>query len=140
MVLFWIGFGIVFLIVELITATFYGFSLAIAAFIVAIYAAIMNSSNVDIIQGAIFAGTAIATCYFFPKFFASSVESSEEKPQGLDMYIGERRRVRQVDEDFKIKLDGVEYLVVCDDDLEDKDLVEIVDRRGSIFIVEMVQN
>ena len=56
------------------------------------------------------------------------------------MYIGERRRVRQVDEDFKIKLDGVEYLVVCDDDLEDKDLVEIVDRRGSIFIVEMVQN
>lgn len=140
MVLFWIGFGIVFLIVELITATFYGFSLAIAAFIVAIYAAIMNSSNVDIIQGAIFAGTALVTCYFFPKFFVSSVESSEEKPQGLDMYIGERRRVRQVDEDFKIKLDGVEYLVVCDDDLEDKDLVEIVDRRGSIFIVEMVQN
>ena len=70
MVLFWIGFGIVFLIVELITATFYGFSLAIAAFIVAIYAAIMNSSNVDIIQGAIFAGTALVTCYFFPKFFA----------------------------------------------------------------------
>ncbi|MBB1554277.1 NfeD family protein [Candidatus Gracilibacteria bacterium] len=140
MVLFWIGFGIVFLIVELITATFYGFSLAIAAFVVAIYVAVTGASNVDIVQGAIFAITALVTCYFFPKFFASSPESSDEKPQGLDMYIGERRRVRQVDEDFKVKLDGVEYLVVCDDDLEDKDLVEIVDRRGSIFIVEMVQN
>jgi len=37
LLLFWIGAGIVFLIIEMITAAFYGLSLAIASFIVACY-------------------------------------------------------------------------------------------------------
>lgn len=54
------------------------------------------------------------------------------------MYIGESRRVHLIGEDFKIKLDGVDYILVSDDELEDNDLVEIVDRRGSVFIGEKI--
>lgn len=135
MTLFWIGFGIIFLIIELVTATFYGLALALAAFGVAIYTAFVPVVEVDITQGVIFVIIAIIASYLFPKFFRAAV-GDNDRPQGLDMYIGETRRVRLVGEDFKVKLDGVEYLVISDDDLEDKDLVEIVDRRGSVFIAE----
>lgn len=54
------------------------------------------------------------------------------------MYFGESRRVHLVDEDFKIKLDGVDYIIVSDDELRDRDLVQIIDRRGSVFIGEKI--
>lgn len=135
MTLFWIGFGIIFLIVELVTATFYGLALALAAFSVAIYTAFVPVVEADITQGVIFVIIAIIASYLFPKFFRAAV-GDNDRPQGLDMYIGETRRVRLIGEDFKVKLDGVEYLIISNDDLEDKDLVEIVDRRGSVFIAE----
>lgn len=37
LLLFWIGTGIIFLIIEMLTATFYGLSVAIAAFVLAVY-------------------------------------------------------------------------------------------------------
>lgn len=137
--LFWIGAGIVFLILELITAAFYGFALAVAAFMVAIYVFFANPTAFDGIQGLIFVIFAIIFSYFFPKWLTPKGSDHEHK-QGLDMYIGETRRVRSVGEDFKVKLDGVDYITVSDDDLEDKMLVEIIDRKGSVFIVEKVTN
>lgn len=135
MTLFWIGFWIIFLIVELLTATFYGFSLAVGAFSVAIYTAFVSAEQIDVIQGVIFAIISLIVAYMCSKIFRATIEKPS-RLQGLDMYIGESRRVRVVGEDFKIKLDGVDYLVISDDELVDKDLVEIVDRRGSVFIAE----
>lgn len=134
--LFWIGAGIVFLILEIMTATFYGLSLAIAAFSVAVYATIVAPGAFDVVQGLIFVVVALIASYFLPKWLTP--KEVTEKPQGLDMYLSERHRVRAVDEDFKVKLDGVQYLVISDDDLEDKDLVELVERKGSVFVVEKV--
>lgn len=85
----------------------------------------------------IFVIFAIIFSYFLPKWLTPR-DSDYENKQGLDIYVGETRRVRSVGEDFKIKLDGVEYIAVSDDDLEDKNLVDIVDRKGSVFIVEKV--
>ena len=50
LLLLWIGAGIVFLILELITSAFYGFSLAISAFAVAVYVFVTKSTNIDIVQ------------------------------------------------------------------------------------------
>ncbi len=83
------------MIIELITATFYGFALALAAFAVAIYTAFVPTAQVDIIQGSIFVVVAIIASYLFPKFFRAAT-GDQEKPQGLDIYIGESRRVRAV--------------------------------------------
>lgn len=135
--LFWIGAGIIFLIVELMTSAFYGFSLAISAFAVAVYVLFAHPVAFDAMQGVIFVVMAIVCSYFLPKWL-SPRNKEEDKPQGLDIYIGETHRVKAYGEDFKITLDGVPYIVVSDDELETKDLVELVDRRGSVFIGEKV--
>ncbi len=47
---FWLGAGIIFLIVEMITATFYGLSLALAAFAVAGYVYLTHDIALSLIQ------------------------------------------------------------------------------------------
>lgn len=136
LLLFWIGAGIIFLILELITATFYGFALALSAFVVAAYVFAVNPQGLDAMQGMIFVVCAMISSYVFPKILTPKTDT--DKPQGLDIYIGETRRIRLVGEDFKVKLDGVEYMIISDDDIDDKDLVKIVDRRGSVFIAEKI--
>lgn len=136
LLLFWIGAGIIFLILELITATFYGFALALSAFAVASYVFVMNPQGLDAMQGMIFVVCAMISSYIFPKILTPKTDA--DKPQGLDIYIGETRRIRLVGEDFKVKLDGVEYMIISDDEIDDKDLVKIVDRRGSVFIAEKI--
>lgn len=137
LLLFWIGTGIIFLILELITSTFYGFALAIASFIVAMYVFFLGADVFDGIQWLIFAIIAVICSYFFPKWLTPK-DPINDKPQGLDIYIGQTHKIRQFWEDFKILLDWVQYLIISDDELENKDLVEIVDRRGSLFVVKKV--
>lgn len=132
--LFWIGIGIAFLIVELITATFYGFSLAIASFCVAIYAYIFGVQNIDSIQALIFLVISVICSIFLPKILTNSIK--ENPVQGLDIYIGTKHRIKQSGEDFIVMLDGVRYLVVSDEELENRDFVKITQRKGSIFVVE----
>lgn len=136
--LFWIGAGIVFLIIELVTSAFYGFSLAIAAFVVAAYVFFTHPTAFDAIQWIIFVVIAMLCSYFLPKWLSPKNELLD-KPQGLDMYIGEHHRVKKVWEDFKVYLDGVQYFLVSDDEIQNNDLVEIVDRRGSVFIGEKIK-
>ncbi len=47
---FWIGAIILFLIIEMLTATFYGLSLAIASSTVALYVWLTHETSLDIIQ------------------------------------------------------------------------------------------
>ena len=70
--LFWIGAGIVFLIVEALTATFYGLALALASAIVALSVWVMNDTSFTLIQGKIFALTSIAFSFFLPNYLKSS--------------------------------------------------------------------
>lgn len=132
--LFWIGIGIAFLIVELLTATFYGFSLAIASFCVAIYAYVCGVQNIDSIQALIFLIISVICSIFLPKLLTNSIK--ENVVQWLDVHIGTKHRIKQSGEDFIVMLDGVRYLVVSDEELENRDFVKIIERKGSIFVVE----
>ena len=53
------------------------------------------------------------------------------------MYIGEVRKVKKVWEDFKVMLDGVNYIVDIDG-VKIGDTVKLTSRKGSIFHGEIV--
>lgn len=127
LLLFWIGTGIVFLIVEMITATFYGLSVAIAAFALALYCWFFGTTSIDVLQGVVFAVVTFLSAYLLPKILISH---SPDVPQGIDRYVGEKRKTKKVGDDYKIVLDGVEYLVLSDEDLEVGDMVEVISAKG----------
>ncbi len=110
----WLSAGILFLIVEFLTATFYGFALSVAAFVVALYVYTTKEMNFTIIQGLIFAGISLVASYFFPKWLSPK---TEDKPQGLDIYIGEVHKVQMHGDEIKITLNGVEYLAQSDENI-----------------------
>lgn len=133
LLLFWIGIGLVFLIVEMITAAFYGLSIAIAAFVLALYCWFMGIDSIDIWQWVIFAVTTFCSAYFLPKLLTSN---APDIPQGIDKYIGERRKVKKVGDDFKIVLDGVDHMVVGDDDIDEGMIVEVISTKWGKFHVK----
>lgn len=81
MLLFWIGFGIIFLIIEILTTTFYGFALAIASFVVAGYVGLNNIQEIDIIQGVIFVVVGLIASFWFSKISKNALHTKDEKPQ-----------------------------------------------------------
>lgn len=132
LLLFWIGTGIIFLIVEMVTATFYGLSVAIAAFILAVYVWLTGETSIDLLQGTSFAIVTFIAAYFLPKLLVSG---APDTPQGIDRYIGEKRKAKKVGDDLKIVLDGVDYLVLGDD-IEAGDMVEVVSAKGGSLHVK----
>lgn len=129
LLIFWISIGIWFLIIEMITVTFYGLAISFAAFIVALYVWGFWWIDVTIIQWVIFAVVSLFASYFFPKWLSPS---GEEKAQWLDIYIGEIKKVKEVGEDYKVTLDGIDYLVDIDG-VKHGNKVELTSRKGSIF-------
>jgi membrane protein implicated in regulation of membrane protease activity len=127
--LFWIAVGIAFLIIEMITVTFYGLSIALAAFVTGLFVWYTGVDTVTIAQAGVFALVSFFASYYLPRILTSK---TEEHPQGLDIYIGETRSVRKVGEDYKVSLDGVLYIVDIED-LKSGDKVELTSRRGSVF-------
>ena len=109
--LFWIGVGIGFLIIEMITVTFYGLSISLASFVTALYVWYTGILDVNIVQGIIFVLVTLVTSYFLPKLLTPK---GEQKAQGLDTYFGEIRHVKKVGEDYKIVLDGIDYILDVD--------------------------
>lgn len=111
---FWIASAIIFLIIEMMTATFYGLSLALSSAIVATYVYFSNDSSITIIQGSIFALLSLTFALLLPKVLRSSLPDT---PQGADKYIGEIRSVKKTGDEYKISLDGVEYLIDSEESL-----------------------
>lgn len=64
-----------------------------------------------IAQGVVFALVTLLASYYLPRILTSQVS---EHAQGLDIYLGETRKVKKVGEDYKIVLDGVDYLIDID--------------------------
>lgn len=86
-----ISAGIFFFILELFTGTFYGLSLSIASFAVALYIYLSGSTDTYIIQAGIFLVTAALCTFFAPKIFARFFPDTEEiimKNNYLDEHIG----------------------------------------------------
>lgn len=135
LLIFWISISIIFLIVEMVSVTFYGLALAVAAAATALYVWLTGATTVDVMQGVIFVTMSLLASYFLPKLLTSS---TPDKPQGLDIYIGETRKVKKVWDSYKISLDGVDYLIRHDDDLEVGDTVEVIGHQGSSIKVQKV--
>jgi membrane protein implicated in regulation of membrane protease activity len=127
--LFWIAVGIAFLIIEMITVTFYGLSIALAAFVTGLFVWYTGLDVVTISQAALFALVSFFASYYLPRIMTPT---TEEHPQGLDAYIGETRSVRKVGEDYKVSLDGVLYIVDIEG-LKSGDKVKLTSRHGSVF-------
>ncbi len=134
---FWIASAIIFLIIEMMTATFYGLSLALSSAIVATYVYFSNDSSITIIQGSIFALLSLTFALLLPKVLRSSLPDT---PQGADKYIGEIRSVKKSGDEYKISLDGVEYLIDSEDVLTSWDKVEVISHHGVTMKVKKVNN
>lgn len=135
LLIFWIAVGIGFLIIEIITVTFYGLALSLAGFVVAGFVWYTDSTEIAITQGIIFAIVSFFASYYLPGLLTPK---GEEKHQGLDIYLGEKRKVKKVWEDFKVVLDGIEYIVDIDG-VKAWDRVEITSRKGSIFYGNIIE-
>lgn len=138
MITFWSVVWVAFIIIELLTYTFYWFALSIWAFTVAVYEYFAQDSGLNIAQVLIFAIVSSIIAYTFAKIF--SAKKNQDVIQWLDIYIWQIHKIDLVHKDLKITLDWVQYIISSDDELQEWDNVKIIGRKGSLFIVEKVKN
>lgn len=108
--------GVFFLLIEILTATFYGLSVSVACFVLAAYVYMTGDATITVIQGIMLAVVSTVSAYFLPKWLTPHTESLKV---GLDVHLGQSFRLERVGADWKVKIDGVDYLV--DDDSETPD-------------------
>lgn len=135
LIYFWTGVVVIFIILELLTSTFYGLSLALAAWVVSVYVFFSKEIELSLLQGVIFVISSAIFAYFLPRYLVSSMP---DVPQGADKYIGEKRSVKKIGGDLKVSLDGVEYLVESDDDITSGDKVEVIGHKWVSMKVKKV--
>lgn len=111
--------GVFFLLIEMLTATFYGLSVSIASFVLALYVYFSGDTAITIAQGFLLAIVSAVFAYFLPRWLRPNAEVFKS---GLDAHIGQSFRLERVGNDWKVKIDGVDYLV--DDDSETPDFKE----------------
>lgn len=133
--LFWIGAVVLFLIMEMLTATFYGLSLALASTIVATYVYFMGEAVFSITQWLIFVLASLLFAYILPKVLVSN---TPDVPQWVDKYLGQVRSVKKVGGEWKISLDGVDYAIETDDEISQGNKVEVIGHGGASMKVKKV--
>lgn len=124
---FWIAAAIIFLIIEMVTTTFYGLSLAIASAFVAVLVYLIWDTTFTILQGIVFAVLSLIFAFVLPKLLSPQ---DPHMPQWADQYIGQIRTIKKVGGEWKIALDGVDYLAESEDELSAGDKVEIIWHHG----------
>ncbi len=82
-------------------------------------------------------GVVTALCLIFLRKFAVKVlyKKNNEKTN-LDILTGKKVTVKFQDDEPTVKLNGVVYTVLCDDNLQDGDTVEVVHFQGSKLVVK----
>lgn len=90
--LFWIGLVVGFIILELLTATFYGLSLALASAIVAFLVYFSGDTTFEILHAVVFVFSSAFFAFLLPKYLVSH---TPDTPQGMDQYIGLTRSVKK---------------------------------------------
>ncbi|MDD5213841.1 MAG: hypothetical protein PHG82_05435 [Candidatus Gracilibacteria bacterium] len=134
----WFGAGILFLIIEILTFTFYGLSLALASFLLACMVYLNGDSSFTIVQGLIFVFLSGIFAILFTKYLRPKTKA---KSVGLDVYIGSIHKLEKIGDDWKIKVDGVDYLVDDDSIVVDFGVgkkVKILEHNSGSFKVELV--
>ncbi|MDD2916805.1 MAG: hypothetical protein PHH70_03095 [Candidatus Gracilibacteria bacterium] len=100
--------GVFFLLIEMLTATFYGLSVSVACFALALYVYMTGDTNITVIQGILLVVVSGLFAYFLPKWLKPNTEALKS---GLDAHIGQSFRLERVGSDWKVKIDGVDYLI-----------------------------
>lgn len=100
--------GVFFLLIEMLTATFYGLSVGVSFFVLALYVYITGDTEMTVVQGIILVVVSALLAYFLPKWISPHAEAFKS---GLDAHIGQSFRLERVGTDWKVKIDGVDYLV-----------------------------
>jgi membrane protein implicated in regulation of membrane protease activity len=98
----WISLGVLFILIEIMTGTFYGLAVALGAFVVGILVWFFGWIDFDVLQATIFAILSGVFSYFFPRIFRS------RKPTvalGMDRYIGKTYTIFRVGKDWKVKIE-----------------------------------
>ncbi|MDD5376858.1 MAG: NfeD family protein [Candidatus Gracilibacteria bacterium] len=108
--------GVFFLLIEMLTATFYGLSVSVACFVLAMYVYMTGDASMTVTQGILLAVISALFAYFLPKWLRPNTPNLKS---GLDAHIGQSFRLERVGTDWKVKIDGVDYLI--DDDSETPD-------------------
>jgi len=111
LVYIYLASGIFFLLLEMLTATFYGLSISISSFILALYVYFTGDATMTIAQGLILVIASAIFAYILPKKLKPHTEAFKT---GLDTHIGQSFRLEKVGSDWKVKIDGVDYLVEDD--------------------------
>ncbi|MDP2103631.1 MAG: hypothetical protein Q8K26_01770 [Candidatus Gracilibacteria bacterium] len=130
--------GIFFLLIEMLTATFYGLAVSVASVLLAVYVYVTGDTTVTVIQGTIFVIVSAISAYFLPKWLQPNTEALKS---GLDAHVGKSFRLERVGADWKVKIDGVDYLI--DDDSETPEFeigkkVRLVSHKSGVLKVELV--
>ena len=122
----------------MLTATFYGLSLSVAGFLVALYVWMVGDISITLTQSILFAVIWGGCAFLLPKFLKPSWD---DVPQGLTRYIGKKTKLKKVWDDWKILLDWVEYLVSdeCADisKFKDNETVFVQSQENAIFTVSV---
>jgi predicted membrane protein len=134
----WFWAGILFLIVEILTFTFYWLSLALASFLLACMVYSNWDSSFTIMQGLIFVFLSAIFAILFTKYLRPKTKA---KSVWLDSYIWSVHKLEKIWDDWKIKIDWVDYLV--DDDSIVIDFwvgkkVKLLEHNSGTFKVELV--
>lgn len=134
----WVWLAILFLIIEILTFTFYWLSLAIWAFSVSLFVFINGDKNFSISQALIFVIISSIFAIFAVKYLRPK---AAPKPVWLDNYIWTYHKLEKVWNDFKLKIDWVDYLI--DDDCINDDFsvwkkIKILSHKSWSFMVELV--
>ncbi len=120
---FWIAVGIIFLIVEILTTSFYGLPLSIAGFVVAIYVWLTGDVSITLLQALIFVLIASFGAFTMPRWISRKISIHK---QGMDIYIGKKGKLKKSNSELKVELDGVLYRIDTEDEnLKEGDTVRI---------------
>jgi membrane protein implicated in regulation of membrane protease activity len=107
----WLAIAVLAFIIEMFSGTLFGLSFSFSAFLVAAYVAITGETAVTLVQAGIFAITGALFCFLFPRWFNRPEPGFK---QGLDAAVGKSYPLKKAGDDWKVTIDGVDYLV--DDD------------------------
>lgn len=131
--------GVFFLLIEMLTATFYGLSVSITCFVLAIYIYITGDATLTIAQGIILVVISGTFAYLLPKYLKPNTPDFKS---GLDAHIGQKFHLEKVGSDWKVKIDGVDYLIDENSETPDFEVgkkVKIMSHKSGIVTVSVVK-
>lgn len=135
----YIAAGVLFLLIEMMTATLYWLSVSIACFVLALYVYVTGDTTMTVIQWLFLAGISASFSGALPKWLKPNTENLKS---GLDAHIGKTFHLERIGSDWKVKIDGVDYLIEDDSETPEFEAgkkVRLESHKSGILNVSVVK-